>query len=169
MTEVGYSTGGDRKRSSRNRVKRKSRSFTSVIVTETPSHYLPLQYFSLHIIRHGRSTQEGLRRQERTGEVYSPIPSCHSHRADRHPSPCSLQDEACVSIPRKYVQTVANPAVLSAFVTFLTAGFPTHDATVPLMLALEAGGADIIELGVPFSDPIADGPTIQAANTVCRI
>ena len=50
--------------------------------------------------------------------------------------------------------------------TFLTAGFPTFDATVPLMLALEAGGADIIELGVPFSDPIADGPTIQQANTV---
>ncbi|WWC92232.1 tryptophan synthase, beta subunit [Kwoniella dendrophila CBS 6074] len=53
-----------------------------------------------------------------------------------------------------------------AFVTFLTAGFPTKDATVPLMLALEAGGADIIELGVPFSDPIADGPTIQRANTI---
>ncbi|WRT70638.1 tryptophan synthase, alpha subunit [Kwoniella shivajii] len=53
-----------------------------------------------------------------------------------------------------------------AFVTFLTAGFPTRDATVPLMLSLEAGGADIIELGVPFSDPIADGPTIQKANTV---
>jgi tryptophan synthase alpha subunit len=34
------------------------------------------------------------------------------------------------------------------------------------MLALEAGGADIIELGVPFSDPIADGAAIQAANTV---
>lgn len=34
------------------------------------------------------------------------------------------------------------------------------------MLALEAGGADIIELGIPFSDPIADGPIIQRANTV---
>lgn len=55
-----------------------------------------------------------------------------------------------------------------AFVAFMTAGFPTRDATVPLMLALEAGGADIIELGVPFSDPIADGPVIQAANTVRR-
>jgi tryptophan synthase len=51
-------------------------------------------------------------------------------------------------------------------VTFITAGFPTKDSTVPLMLALEAGGADIIELGVPFSDPIADGAAIQAANTV---
>lgn len=54
----------------------------------------------------------------------------------------------------------------SAFVTFLTAGFPTADATVPLMLAMEAGGADIIELGVPFSDPSADGPVIQKANVV---
>lgn len=34
------------------------------------------------------------------------------------------------------------------------------------MLALEAGGTDVIELGIPFSDPIADGPVIQAANTV---
>ncbi|EIW69944.1 hypothetical protein TREMEDRAFT_43589 [Tremella mesenterica DSM 1558] len=54
----------------------------------------------------------------------------------------------------------------AVFVTFLTAGFPTKEATVPLLLALEAGGADIIELGVPFSDPIADGPVIQQANTI---
>jgi tryptophan synthase len=57
----------------------------------------------------------------------------------------------------------------SAFVTFLTAGFPTKNDTVPLMLAMEAGGADIIELGIPFSDPIADGPTIQDANNVCSV
>jgi tryptophan synthase alpha subunit len=61
---------------------------------------------------------------------------------------------------------VAQADGLSVFVTFVTGGFPTKDATVPLMLALEAGGADIIELGMPFSDPIADGPTIQEANTV---
>jgi len=53
-----------------------------------------------------------------------------------------------------------------AFVTFVTAGYPTKDDTVPLLLAMQAGGADIIELGVPFSDPIADGPVIQASNTV---
>ncbi|KAL3898034.1 MAG: hypothetical protein SGCHY_003012 [Lobulomycetales sp.] len=53
-----------------------------------------------------------------------------------------------------------------AFVCYLTAGFPTRDATVPAMLALQAGGADIIELGVPFSDPIADGPTIQKSSFV---
>lgn len=53
-----------------------------------------------------------------------------------------------------------------AFVTFMTAGYPYKHSTVDIMLALERGGADIIELGVPFSDPIADGPSIQAANTV---
>jgi hypothetical protein len=55
-----------------------------------------------------------------------------------------------------------------AFVTFVTAGYPTREDTVPNMLALEAGGADIIELGIPFSDPTADGPVIQEANTVSR-
>ncbi|RPB00990.1 tryptophan synthase [Choiromyces venosus 120613-1] len=53
-----------------------------------------------------------------------------------------------------------------ALVTYVTAGFPTVDATVGLMLAMEAGGADIIEIGLPFTDPIADGPTIQKANTI---
>jgi tryptophan synthase len=51
-------------------------------------------------------------------------------------------------------------------VTFVTAGFPYADATIPILLAMQEGGADIIELGIPFSDPIADGPAIQEANTV---
>ncbi|KAH9471910.1 hypothetical protein Pst134EA_002540 [Puccinia striiformis f. sp. tritici] len=55
---------------------------------------------------------------------------------------------------------------LPAFVTFITAGYPHPDATVPLMLAMEAGGADIIELGVPFTDPLADGAAIQESNNV---
>lgn len=38
--------------------------------------------------------------------------------------------------------------------------------TVDVMLSMEAGGADVIELGVPFSDPIADGPAIQESNVV---
>lgn len=50
-----------------------------------------------------------------------------------------------------------------ALVAFLTAGDPTPSRTVSLVLALERAGADIIELGVPFSDPIADGPVIQRA------
>jgi tryptophan synthase alpha chain len=49
----------------------------------------------------------------------------------------------------------------SALVAYLTAGDPTPEATAGLVAALERGGADLIELGVPFSDPIADGPVIQ--------
>lgn len=49
-------------------------------------------------------------------------------------------------------------------VAYLTAGDPTPDATPELVAALERGGADLIELGVPFSDPVADGPVIQAAG-----
>lgn len=48
-----------------------------------------------------------------------------------------------------------------ALVAYLTAGDPSLKATVGLVAALERGGADIIELGVPFSDPIADGPVIM--------
>ncbi|QRV99893.1 tryptophan synthase alpha chain [Ceratobasidium sp. AG-Ba] len=54
----------------------------------------------------------------------------------------------------------------AAFVTFVTGGYPTKDATVDIMLAMQAGGADVIELGMPFSDPIADGPAIQDSNTI---
>ena len=47
---------------------------------------------------------------------------------------------------------------------FLTAGYPTRDATIPLAKAIARGGADLIELGVPFSDPLADGPVIQRSS-----
>ena len=51
-----------------------------------------------------------------------------------------------------------------ALIPFVTAADPEPGLTVPIMHALVAGGADIIELGVPFSDPMADGPTIQRAS-----
>src|SRR5450432_1281362 len=49
-------------------------------------------------------------------------------------------------------------------VAYITAGDPSMDATLEFVLALEEAGADVIELGVPFSDPLADGPTIQRAS-----
>jgi tryptophan synthase alpha chain len=49
-------------------------------------------------------------------------------------------------------------------VAYITAGDPSLDATLRFVLALAEAGADVIELGVPFSDPLADGPTIQRAS-----
>lgn len=52
----------------------------------------------------------------------------------------------------------------TALIPFITAGDPDLDVTAELILTLAEAGADLIELGVPFSDPMADGPTIQAAS-----
>jgi tryptophan synthase alpha chain len=51
-----------------------------------------------------------------------------------------------------------------ALIPYVTAGDPHADATVELMLAMAGAGADVIELGIPFSDPMADGPVIQRAS-----
>jgi tryptophan synthase alpha chain len=51
-----------------------------------------------------------------------------------------------------------------ALIAYITAGDPAPDRTAALVAALERGGADLIELGVPFSDPIADGPVIQRGS-----
>jgi tryptophan synthase alpha chain len=53
-----------------------------------------------------------------------------------------------------------------ALIPFVTAGYPQASATVALMHTLVEGGADIIELGMPFSDPMADGPVIQRASEI---
>ena len=54
----------------------------------------------------------------------------------------------------------------TALIPYITAGYPSRQDTLPLMRALADAGADIIELGVPFSDPVADGPTIQRSSQV---
>ena len=51
-----------------------------------------------------------------------------------------------------------------ALVTFVTAGDPGYDASLAIVRALPAAGADVIEIGMPFSDPMADGPAIQASG-----
>jgi len=52
----------------------------------------------------------------------------------------------------------------AAFVTFITAGDPDFDTTLAILKGLPAAGADVIELGMPFTDPMADGPAIQAST-----
>lgn len=49
---------------------------------------------------------------------------------------------------------------------YFTAGYPCLDDTVPILEILEKSGVDMVEIGMPFSDPLADGPTIQASSTV---
>jgi len=51
-----------------------------------------------------------------------------------------------------------------ALVTFVTAGDPDYDTSLAILKALPAAGADVVELGMPFSDPMADGPAIQGSE-----
>jgi len=65
-------------------------------------------------------------------------------------------------ISRRFAELRASGEL--GIVAYITAGDPTLDATLKFVLALADAGADVIELGVPFSDPLADGPTIQRAS-----
>jgi tryptophan synthase alpha chain len=47
---------------------------------------------------------------------------------------------------------------------YCTAGYPALDSTLPIIAALEKNGADLVELGMPYSDPLADGPVIQESG-----
>ncbi|CAI8316351.1 MAG: tryptophan synthase subunit alpha [Rhizobiales bacterium TMED143] len=65
-------------------------------------------------------------------------------------------------LDRKFAELAAEGQ--KAFVAFITAGDPTPDISASILSGLPAAGADIIELGMPFTDPMADGPAIQAAS-----
>jgi tryptophan synthase alpha chain len=65
-------------------------------------------------------------------------------------------------IARRFAELRASGEL--GIVAYITAGDPSLDATLEFVLALAEAGADVIELGVPFSDPLADGPTIQRAS-----
>jgi tryptophan synthase alpha chain len=66
------------------------------------------------------------------------------------------------SIERRFVELKA--AGRRALVPYITAGHPDTERTIALLQGLEGAGADVIELGLPFSDPMADGPIIQASS-----
>lgn len=71
-----------------------------------------------------------------------------------------------MSVQLRQVFETAKKEKRNALVTFMTAGYPTVEDTIPILKGFQEGGVDVIELGMPFSDPIADGPTIQVANTI---
>jgi len=65
-------------------------------------------------------------------------------------------------IERKFIQLKEKGK--KAFIAFITAGYPDLDVSARLVIEMEKKGVDIVELGVPFSEPLADGPTIQEAS-----
>ncbi|MCR5678000.1 MAG: tryptophan synthase subunit alpha [Agathobacter sp.] len=65
-------------------------------------------------------------------------------------------------IEQRLNQNISNG--VKSFITYMTAGLPNYDTTKKLVKAQEEAGIDVIEIGVPFSDPIADGPVIQQAS-----
>lgn len=67
-----------------------------------------------------------------------------------------------MTIQEKFAEL--NAAGKKALVCYVTAGFPDFDKSIELLRGLEAAGADIVEVGVPFSDPMADGPVIQQSS-----
>src|ERR1700757_4508072 len=78
------------------------------------------------------------------------------------PTPMTNLSQNSTRISKKFAQLRASGEL--GIVAYITAGDPSLDATLNFVLALAAAGADVIELGVPFSDPLADGPTIQRAS-----
>jgi len=64
------------------------------------------------------------------------------------------------------IQELFNKKKNNVLNVYCTAGFPQADSTLPVMQALQQNGVDIIELGMPYSDPLADGPVIQQSSSI---
>ena len=64
------------------------------------------------------------------------------------------------------IETLFQPKKKNILNVYCTAGYPELESTIPVMLALQEHGADMIEIGMPYSDPLADGPVIQQSNVV---
>jgi len=73
-----------------------------------------------------------------------------------------LSDRGPGSISRRWERLAAEGRI--ALIPYVTAGYPSRAATIATLRMLAADGADLVEVGVPFSDPLADGPTIQRAS-----
>src|SRR5512144_3215848 len=72
------------------------------------------------------------------------------------------QTEVVTRIDKKFAELRREGR--AGLVAFITAGDPDHDTSLAILKGLPGAGADIIELGMPFSDPMADGPAIQASS-----
>jgi tryptophan synthase alpha chain len=84
--------------------------------------------------------------------------------SDTAPTPAASSSTTLAPRPIAAQFNVLSRAGEMGLVAYVTAGDPTLDATEKIVLAAAAAGADVIELGVPFSDPLADGPVIQRAS-----
>ena len=96
---------------------------------------------------------------------YTDAPYCCTLIRQRlHRIPLSCDHICRPTIAEVFAERKANNA--AAFITFVPCGFKAKADTVDILLGLQRGGANIIEVGIPYSDPQADGPTIQRAHQV---